>query len=177
MFNLIQTDAAINPGSSGGPLLDSRGQLIGVNTAILTPSGGFSGVGYAIPVKFVEKIVSQLIEKGRVTRPGLGITIAQDQALKQLNLEGALVYDVHPGKAASIAGLNSTVTTRGGSQARRLGDIITGINGKPVRNSSDLMAALDEFNVGDEIVLRLLRADVYGRPQGERNAKVVLQEQ
>src|SRR4029453_5841072 len=93
----IQTDAAINPGNSGGPLLDSGGRLIGINTQILSPSGTSIGVGFAVPVNGVNRIVPQLIREGRVTRPGLGIQVDQGGLGRHLGVEGALVLGVVPG--------------------------------------------------------------------------------
>src|SRR5207302_1165232 len=99
--NVIQTDAAINPGNSGGPLLDSAGLLIGVNTAIYGPSGSSAGIGFAIPVEEVNRIVPQLIKDGKVTRPGLGVQVATDQLAKHLKQEGALVINVVPDSPAA----------------------------------------------------------------------------
>ncbi|XP_044465139.1 protease Do-like 1, chloroplastic isoform X2 [Mangifera indica] len=91
--DVIQTDAAINPGNSGGPLLDSSGSLIGINTAIYSPSGASSGVGFSIPVDTVNGIVDQLVKYGRITRPILGIKFAPDQSVEQLGVSGVLVLD------------------------------------------------------------------------------------
>ena len=97
--NVIQTDAAVNPGNSGGPLLDSAGRLIGVNSSILSPSGAFAGIGFAIPVDEVNRIVTQLIRHGTIVRPSLGVTLAPDQLTERLQLEGVLVMRVDPGRA------------------------------------------------------------------------------
>src|SRR5204863_4131396 len=88
---VIQTDAAINPGNSGGPLLDSAGRLIGVNTAIYSPSGAYAGIGFAVPVDTINRVVPQLIRDGKVERAGLGVKIAGDNITQKLGLQGALV--------------------------------------------------------------------------------------
>lgn len=102
---VIQTDASINPGNSGGPLLDSQGRLIGVNTAIYSPSGASAGVGFAIPVDTVRRVVNELIRKGKVVRPGLGIMCANDSQAKQLGVNGVLIFGLSEGGAAAKAGL------------------------------------------------------------------------
>ncbi|GBG72482.1 hypothetical protein CBR_g12057 [Chara braunii] len=102
--DVIQTDAAINPGNSGGPLLDSTGSLIGINTAIYSPSGASSGVGFSIPVDTVSGIVDQIIKFGKVTRPVLGISFAPEQAVEQLGVTGVLVLDAPPEGPAGKAG-------------------------------------------------------------------------
>ncbi len=98
--DVIQTDAAINPGNSGGPLLNSSGRLIGVNTAIYSPSGTYVGIGFSIPVDVVSWVVPELIENGRLRRPSLGIEVAASQVTSRLGLEGALVINVAPGSSA-----------------------------------------------------------------------------
>merc|ERR1712039_786850 len=110
---LVQTDAAINPGNSGGPLLDSAGKLIGVNTAIYSPSGASAGIGFAIPADAVRRIVNQIIRFGRARRASIGVSLASDQNLQQIaeqlgrkDLRGALVFGVTPGTPAATAGLN-----------------------------------------------------------------------
>src|SRR5499426_4920268 len=126
--NVIQTDAAINPGNSGGPLLDSAGRLIGVNTAIYSPSGSSAGIGFAIPVDVVNRIIPELIGKGYVPTPGIGIVSASEEQATRAGVEGVVIVRTVPGSAAERAGL------RGIDQAtRKLGDIIVGVNGKPVR--------------------------------------------
>src|SRR5262249_43202181 len=134
--DMIQTDAAINPGNSGGPLLDSSGRLIGVNTAIFSPSGAYAGIGFAIPVDTVQWVVPDLIQHGRVIRPSLGAQIASPQITRQLNVSGALILEVTPGGAAERAGLHPT--TRNQRGALVLGDIIVAVDGEPVRDSGDL---------------------------------------
>jgi S1-C subfamily serine protease len=152
---VIQTDAAINPGNSGGPLLDSAGRLIGVNTAILSPSGASVGIGFAIPVDTVNLVVPQLTRFGKVIRPGLGIQVAEDQLARQLGLAGVLIVEVTPNGAAARAGLRST--RREASGRMRLGDVIVAIDGKPVKSVNDLFVLLEQYRVGDAIVLTVMR--------------------
>lgn len=152
---VIQTDAAINPGNSGGPLLDSAGRLIGVNTAIYSPSGASAGIGFAIPVDTVNRIVPELIRSGKVTRPGLGVQIAEDQIADRLGVRGVLIVEVVQGSAAAKAGLRPT--RREASGRVRLGDVITGIDGRKVESSNDLFLALEKYKVGDTINVSLLR--------------------
>ncbi|KAL6135771.1 hypothetical protein ACLB2K_067997 [Fragaria x ananassa] len=155
--DVIQTDAAINPGNSGGPLLDSSGSLIGINTAIYSPSGASSGVGFSIPVDTVNGIVDQLVRFGKVTRPILGIKFAPDQSVEQLGVSGVLVLDAPANGPAGKAGL---LPTKRDSYGRLiLGDIITSVNGKKVTNGSDLYRILDQCNVGDKVIVEVLRGD------------------
>src|SRR5437899_4011632 len=104
--NVIQTDAAVNPGNSGGPLLDSYGRLIGVTTAIYSTSGANTGIGFAIPVDTVNRVVPALIRHGKIIRPSLGVVPADDQVARQFGVEdGALIYKVEPNSPAANAGL------------------------------------------------------------------------
>jgi len=162
---LIQTDAAINPGNSGGPLLDSQGRVIGVNTAIKSPIGASVGIGFAVPVDTVNRVVPQLIRYGRVERPGLGIYPASRDIVEQLGIRGVLVLDVLEGGAAEEAGLRPT--RRGPDGRLRLGDIIVAIDGKPIENLEDVFAVLDEHVVGDRITVSVLR-EKEGRDQDLR---------
>ncbi len=152
---VIQTDAAVNPGNSGGPLLDSAGRLIGVNTAIYSPSGASAGIGFAIPVDTVNRIVPQLLRDGKIVRAGLGVAIAPDQALRELGVEGVLIRTVQPGSAAEQAGMRSTQLTEDGDLV--LGDVIVAVDGKKTANSEELFAALDNYKVGDTVEVTLLR--------------------
>ena len=152
---VIQTDAAINPGNSGGPLLDSAGRLIGVNTAIYSPSGASAGIGFAIPVDTVNRIVPELIRYGKVVRPGIGIQIAEDQIADRLGVKGVLVVDVVPGSTAAKAGIRPT--RREGSGRVHLGDVITAIDGKKVESANELFIFLENYKVGDIINVTLLR--------------------
>jgi S1-C subfamily serine protease len=165
---VIQTDAAINPGNSGGPLLDSAGRVIGINTAIVSPSGAYAGIGFAVPVDVVNRIVPRLISGEPIRKPGLGITIAQDHIVKQLGREGVLVYTVLPGGAAQQAGFQPSQRSPDGRII--LGDFIIAADGKPVRNSSDLYKILDAHEVGDTIEVTVQRPN-----EGEVLLKVQLQ--
>lgn len=154
--HLIQTDAAINPGNSGGPLLDSAGRLIGINTAIYSPSGTSAGIGFAVPVDTVNRVVPQLIRLGKYVRPSLGLRM--DEELNQrlasaLEVRGVVVLRAPAGKLAP--GLQEATLTRDGSIF--LGDIITAVNGKPVESIRQLALQLDELRVGDAVSLSLLR--------------------
>ncbi|WP_456425037.1 S1C family serine protease [Rhodocaloribacter sp.] len=152
---VIQTDAAINPGNSGGPLLDSSGRLIGVNTAIYSPSGAYAGIGFAIPADVVNWVVPELIAHGRLRRPNLGVEVAPVQLMRRLGLEGALVIEVQPGSSAERAGIRPTTRDRRGYI--RLGDLIVGVDGEPIRSPNDLILALERRNPGDVVRLTLLR--------------------
>ena len=151
---VIQTDAAINPGNSGGPLLDSAGRLIGVNTAIFSPSGGSAGIGFAVPVDVVNRVIPEIIKYGRVIRPGLGITVANDSITRRLEIQGVLIINVQPGSSAGKAGLRETVRSGGDII---LGDIIEGINNISVKTYNDLRNELDKYLVGDQVVLDIIR--------------------
>ncbi|MCW8126964.1 S1C family serine protease [Microbulbifer halophilus] len=152
--NVIQTDAAINPGNSGGPLLDSRGRLIGVNTAIYSPSGTSVGIGFAIPVDTVKKIVPELIAHGRLVRPVIGIESAPDQWARHYGFDGVAVLRTAPGMPAERAGLRGVYRGRSGWQ---LGDIIVAVDRQPVRDYDDLLNVLENHRAGDEISLSYLR--------------------
>jgi 2-alkenal reductase len=150
--NVIQTDAAINPGNSGGPLLDSAGRLIGVNTAIYSPSGAYAGIGFAIPVDVVNRVVPELIRTGRVPTPGIGIVAASESAATRLGIEGVIIVRTVPGSPAERAGLRGIDTATGA-----LGDVIVAANGKPVRRLADLTEQLERIGVGQAIELTLSR--------------------
>jgi len=152
---VIQTDAAINPGNSGGPLLDSAGRLIGVNTAIYSPSGGSAGIGFAIPADTVNRIVPELIRYGKIIRPGLGIQIAEEQIAERLGVPGVLVVDVIAGSAAAKAGIRPTRREASGSV--RLGDVITAVDGRKTESPNELFLALEKYRVGDAVNVTLLR--------------------
>ncbi len=153
--DMIQTDAAINPGNSGGPLLDSAGRLIGVNTAIYSPSGVSAGIGFAIPVDEVNRLVPQLIRHGRVIRPGLGIQIGPDRLAAELGLSGVLILGVVPDGPAAKAGIRPTRRMSGGRI--ELGDVIIALDGQPIRSVEDLLTALDRHQVGSRVKVTLLR--------------------
>ena len=152
---VIQTDAAINPGNSGGPLLDSAGRLIGVNTAIASTSGSSAGIGFAVPVDTVNQVVPQLIQHGRVIRPQLGVTLADDAVAARLGIEGALVLSVAPGTGAAEAGLRGTTRDEAGELV--LGDVVTRAADREIRAADDLIAVLEERKPGDSLVLLVQR--------------------
>ena len=154
IHDVIQTDAAINPGNSGGPLLDSAGRLIGVNTAIYSPSGASSGIGFAVPVGEVNRVVPQIISKGKVLRPGLGLTLANRSLTGDLGLEGVLVLKVVSGSAAEQAGLRGTSQVGDGLV---LGDIILAVNGRKVTDYDSLRDEIERYEVGASVLLTLLR--------------------
>jgi len=154
--DVIQTDAAINPGNSGGPLLDSSGRLIGVNTQIASPSGASVGIGFAVPVDIVNRVVPQIIRHGRVIRPGLGIQAVPDSVARRLDIQGVLIADIVQGSGAEEAGLRGTLVTRSGA-LRQLGDIITKVDDEPITNLYDLLDALEQHKVGDEVRVSFLR--------------------
>jgi S1-C subfamily serine protease len=155
--DVIQTDAAINPGNSGGPLLDSSGRLIGVNTAIYSPSGASAGIGFSIPVDVVRWVIPELISYGKLKRPSLGVELARPRIVSRLGLKGALVIDVIKGGAASRAGVRPTMRDSRG--AIQLGDIIVGLGEERIDSNNDLLLALEKYEVGDEVELTLLRED------------------
>jgi 2-alkenal reductase len=151
---VIQTDASINPGNSGGPLLDSSGRLIGVTTAIISESGSSAGIGFAIPVDLVNRVVPQIIKQGRAPRPGIGIAAADERIAAQLGVAGVVVLGVQRGSPAAAAGI-----TPFDPRAGTVGDIIVEAAGKRTATLADLAAALDEAGVGKEVTLKLLRGD------------------
>jgi S1-C subfamily serine protease len=155
---VIQTDAAINPGNSGGPLLDSAGRLIGVNTQIASPSGASAGIGFAIPVDEVNRIVPRLIRDGRFVRPNIGIGAAGPDLHRALNLpRGVAVIQVGPNSPAARAGL---VPFRRGSQRGEIiaGDVITAVNDEPVKDLDDMLTLLERRQPGDSVTLTIWRA-------------------
>jgi S1-C subfamily serine protease len=156
--DVIQTDAPINPGNSGGALIDSAGRLVGVNTAIYSPSGSSAGIGFAIPVDVVNEVVTQLIrEGGTPNRPRMGVQIARDDFARAQGVqEGALVLGVVPGSPAAKAGLQPTQFDRR-RNVQQLGDVIIGIDGKRVESSSDVFEALSDHKPGDTIVVTYSR--------------------
>jgi S1-C subfamily serine protease len=154
--DVIQTDASINPGNSGGPLLDSKGRLIGMNTAIFSPSGTSAGIGFAIPVDIVKDIVTQIIEKGKVTRPGLGVELFPDSVAARLRLDGCIISEVVSQSAADTAGLRGTRRTQDGDI--ELGDVIVDLNSRKITSNDDLFKAMEKYKVGDEVELTVNRA-------------------
>lgn len=152
LSGVIQTDAAINPGNSGGPLLDSAGRLIGVNTAIFSPSGASAGIGFAVPVDVVNRAVPDLIKNGRVRSPGIGIIAGQEATAARLGIDGVVVVRVLPGSPAAQAGLRG-VDPRTGD----IGDVIVGVNGQPVHRLSDLTSVVEETGLDRPVTLLVER--------------------
>ncbi len=152
--NMIQTDAAINPGNSGGPLLDSAGRLIGVNTAIYSPSGTYAGVGFAVPVGEINRVIPQLIKNGKLIRPGIGVTLADARLVKRLGVNGVLVLGVQPGGPAHKAGIRPTQQF---ANEIVLGDIITSISSRDVQSYDDIRTELERYSIGDTISVGILR--------------------
>lgn len=164
MDDLIQTDAAINPGNSGGPLLNSNGDVIGVNTAIFSLSGGYQGIGFAIPINLAKEVATQLITSGRVARSWLGISgvsITRDLA-EGLALdveEGVLVVQVIRGGPADQAGLREgdRDVAIGGVRFRLGGDIITAINDNKITSMEQLVRQINGLPVGEAVTLHVVR--------------------
>lgn len=155
----IQTDASINPGNSGGPLLDSRGRMIGINSQILSPSGSSAGVGFAVPVSIAKRVVPQLLQTGKVSRPKLGINTRDVSTLRnQVDLpvaEGVLIIQVARGGGAAAAGLRGIQQTEMGDV--EIGDIIVGIGNEKVNNSDDLFRVLDKHQIGETVQVQIWR--------------------
>ncbi|MHB8055548.1 MAG: S1C family serine protease [Candidatus Aminicenantales bacterium] len=157
----IQTDASINPGNSGGPLLDSAGRLIGMNTQIVSPSGGSSGVGFAIPVDTIAKVVPELIRNGRIIRPGLGVSFLNDAYARRAGVEGVVILEVPRGTPADKAGLQGVRQDRFGR--RFITDVITAVDKTPVKSYDDLFSVLENHRLGDIVTLTVER-DEKARP-------------
>jgi S1-C subfamily serine protease len=153
---VIQTDAAINPGNSGGPLLDSAGRLIGVNTAIQSPSGASAGIGFAVPVDIVNRVVPQLIARGRLERPDLGFEPVAPRLVERAfgPLKGVMVGKVFRGGAAARAGLQGV-----GTEGRRVfpGDLVQAVNGRAVEDWDALLDALEALPLGSSAQLDIER--------------------
>ena len=153
---VIQTDAAINPGNSGGPLLDSAGRLIGINTMIVSPSGAFSGVGFAVPVDIVNQIVPEIIKSGGFERGVLGVKLFDDSIARRLGIEtGALVNQVFANTGAAAAGILSTY--RDEDDVIHLGDVLLVIAGRTIKSASDVQKSLDGKKPGDEVTVEVER--------------------
>jgi S1-C subfamily serine protease len=152
---VIQTDAAINPGNSGGPLLDSAGRLIGINTAIYSTSGASAGVGFAVPVDTVNKVVPILIQRGSTTPPIMGVTIASEQVAREIGVTGLVIDSVTPGSGAARAGLRSLEVSTTSNEVRA--DVIVAIEGKRVESFADIKQALMSHQPGDTVEVEILR--------------------
>jgi S1-C subfamily serine protease len=153
--DVVQTDAAINPGNSGGPLLDSSGRLIGVNTAIYSPTGASAGIGFAVPVDTVNRLVPQLIRYGKAIQPGIGIVALADRWARQLGVEGVIVQEVVPGGPAARAGIEGLRQNRRGRIA--LGDVIVAVDGTPIDDLDDLLHRFEAAGVGKDVTLTVER--------------------
>jgi S1-C subfamily serine protease len=152
---VIQTDAAINPGNSGGPLLDSAGRLIGVNTALQSPSGASAGIGFAVPVDTVNRVVPQLISRGSVARADLGLHTLSESYARAFNApKGVVVAQVEPGSSAARAGLQG-IRRRG--RQWELGDVIMKVNGRSVETPDQLLDAIEAEPIGTTVELEILR--------------------
>lgn len=160
--SFIQIDAAINPGNSGGPLLDSHGRLIGMNTAIASKTGQSTGVGFAMPVSVISRVVPELITKGHVTRPDAGIQKVYETE------RGLLIAALQPGGPAEQAGLRGPKIVRERKQQgfiqyekqtvdRSAADIIVAVNGKPTLTADDYQAVVDSYHPGDEVAITVIR--------------------
>ncbi len=157
IFGVIQTDAAINPGNSGGPLLDSAGRLVGVTTSIYSPSGAYAGIGFAIPVDTVNRVVPQLIAHGAVAHAGLGVTLVDDYHARRAGLEGVAVNDVPSESAGAGAGMRGIWEDADGRW--RWGDVIVAVEGQRVRDSDDLRDVLIDLEVGEEVAVWVQRGE------------------
>ncbi len=172
--NVIQTDASINPGNSGGPLLNSAGELIGVSTMIVGPARQSAGIGFAVPVDTVKRIVPQLIEHGRVKRVGLGVQILPDSLAQRWGAEGVIIREPLPGGPASRAGLRSIEIDRRGNVYSY--DVIVGINDTAIKNYDDLYQALEDRQDGETVVVHYRRRGPDEKKLSEREVEVVLRD-
>lgn len=149
---VIQTDAAINPGNSGGPLIDSAGRLIGVNTAILSQTGSYAGIGFAVPVDDVNRVVPQIISRGKPVRPGIGVSVAGEEIAARFGVKGVIVVGVIDGGPAARAGLVGV-----DRNASTLGDVIVAVGSDPVSTPGELSARLEKVGIGKPVTLTLER--------------------
>ncbi len=163
---VIQTDAAINPGNSGGPLLDGSGRLIGMTTAIISPSGAYAGIGFAIPVDTIRWGVPELIAHGKLVRPTLAISVASEAMTEHLGITGVLVMAVEKNSTADAAGLRGTRRDPQGGIV--WGDVLTALGDTPLRSPNDLLDALERYRAGDSVTLTIQRG------QESRQVKVRL---
>ncbi len=154
VVGVIQTDAAINPGNSGGPLIDSAGRLIGVNTAIISGSGSSAGIGFSVPVDVVNQVVPQLIAKGKIPRPGIGIVVLNEELAASLGVMGVVIDRVMPGSSADQAGLEGI-----NYRSRLLGDVILAVDGQQVSNLAEFVRLMQRYEIGQNVRLSVQRAD------------------
>ncbi len=167
--NVIQTDAAINPGNSGGPLLDSSGRLIGMNTAILSPSGAYAGIGFAVPVDIIRRAVPQIIKTGKFQIPTMGARLVPPSLLQRKGEKGVVILDVVPGGPADKAGIQGL--KRGLRGSISLGDILMEVEGTAVSTPEDVDAVMEQYQAGDKIRV------VYQRGENRRTVSLSLQGQ
>jgi S1-C subfamily serine protease len=152
---VIQTDAAINPGNSGGPLFDSRGRLIGMTTAIYSPTGAYAGIGFAIPVDTLQRAVPEILRHGHAVRPSLEAQFFPDSLLERIGIDGVLIARLKPDGAAAKAGLRATRHVPG--EDPEWGDLIVAVEGQAVKSHDELLAALEHYSVGDRVKLTVVR--------------------
>lgn len=153
--DMVQTDAAINPGNSGGPLLDSAGRLIGMNTMIFSKTGASAGIGFAVPVESIRRVVPQLIQHGRVEQVGLGVRIDPQRRIeRRFGIKGVVVLEIIPGSPAERAGLRGLTQTAEGVS---LGDVIVGIDDAKIESYDDLYSLLDGKKAGEKVRVKLQR--------------------
>lgn len=155
--DMIQTDASINPGNSGGPLLNSDGELIGMNTMIYSSTGTSAGIGFAVPVDTIKKVVPQVIRYGKVIRPGLGISLLQDAYARRIGVKGVVVVDVPAKSAAYKDGIRGIARNRYGEIY--LQDVIVGIDDHKITSYDDLYNVLENYRIGETVTLVLLRGE------------------
>jgi S1-C subfamily serine protease len=151
---MVQTDASINPGNSGGPLLNSAGELIGMNTMIYSKTGSSNGIGFAVPVETVRRVVPEIIAHGRVRTVGMGVTLVDDRMARRAGVRGVIVRTVSPGSPAEAVGMSGLRQSPNGVA---LGDVIVTIGGEGIVNYDDLYNALDGREPGDTVEVGLLR--------------------
>lgn len=152
--DMVQTDAAINPGNSGGPLLDSQGRLIGMNTMIYSKSGSSAGIGFAVPVSTVRRVVNQIIATGRAEQLGIGATYLDDDVARRSRVRGVIISKVFKGTPAAKARLRGVRRTRRGLL---LGDVIVAIDGQAVVTYDDLYTAFDSRKKGEKVKVTIVR--------------------
>jgi S1-C subfamily serine protease len=155
--DMVQTDAAINPGNSGGPLLDSSGRLIGMNTIIFSKSGSSAGIGFAVPVSTIQRVVPQIIKNGRAEQLGLGVQVDPSRRLERRHgIRGVIVLDVIAGGPAAKAGLRGITQTLNGLT---LGDVIVAVNDQKFDDFDDLYNALDQHHAGETVDVKVRRSN------------------
>ena len=150
----IETGAAINPGNSGGPLIDLAGRLISVNTAIISQSGSFAGIGFAVPVDVVNRVVPKLITNGKVPQPGIGIIVLDEKVAAGLGVLEVVIDRIVPGSEAERVGLQGI-----DYRNRILGDIIVAASNQQVKNIDEFIRVLDDYEIGQSITLDVRRGD------------------